>query len=175
MHRFIIIRVSLNWVNSLETKKMTVFWYVAPCSLLEIDRRFRGAYCFHHQGDKIALMIEAVNTSKTLANLYETTRCNIPEDGNFHTRRHENLKSHLVRKLSLYLICAKPDAWAHSLPFWRKKNVERVLKRNDRLKDVIFAQKYHIKLKKPWEKRLVVATERLASTRFLVNTCNLYI
>jgi hypothetical protein len=24
--------------------KMTVFWDVAPCSLVEINRRFRGAY-----------------------------------------------------------------------------------------------------------------------------------
>jgi hypothetical protein len=30
---------------------MTVFWDVEPCSLLEIDRRFRGAYCLHHQSD----------------------------------------------------------------------------------------------------------------------------
>jgi hypothetical protein len=28
---------------------MTVFWGDAPCSLVEIDRRFGGAYCVHHQ------------------------------------------------------------------------------------------------------------------------------
>jgi hypothetical protein len=33
--------------------KMAVFWDVAPCSLLDIDRRFRGAYCLHHQGDAL--------------------------------------------------------------------------------------------------------------------------
>jgi hypothetical protein len=29
---------------------MAVFWYrpTAPCSLVEIDRRFRGAYWLHH-------------------------------------------------------------------------------------------------------------------------------
>jgi hypothetical protein len=27
-----------------------VFWDVAPCSHVEVDRRFRGAYCLHHQG-----------------------------------------------------------------------------------------------------------------------------
>jgi hypothetical protein len=32
--------------------KMAVVWNVAPCSLVEIDRRFRGAYCPHHQGDR---------------------------------------------------------------------------------------------------------------------------
>jgi hypothetical protein len=31
--------------------KMTVLWDIAPCSLVEVYRRFRGAYCLHHQGD----------------------------------------------------------------------------------------------------------------------------
>jgi hypothetical protein len=31
---------------------MTVFWDVAPCSLGEIDRRFKGLYRFSHQGDE---------------------------------------------------------------------------------------------------------------------------
>jgi hypothetical protein len=30
--------------------KMAVFWDVAPRSLVDIDRRFRGAYCPRHQG-----------------------------------------------------------------------------------------------------------------------------
>jgi hypothetical protein len=28
--------------------KMIVIWDVAPCSLVETDRRFRGAYGLHH-------------------------------------------------------------------------------------------------------------------------------
>jgi hypothetical protein len=28
---------------------MAAFWDVAPCSLVEVDQRFRGAYCIHHQ------------------------------------------------------------------------------------------------------------------------------
>jgi hypothetical protein len=28
--------------------KMAVFWVVAPCSLVEVYRRFRGACCFHY-------------------------------------------------------------------------------------------------------------------------------
>jgi hypothetical protein len=31
--------------------KMAVFWDVAPCSLVDIVRRFRGTYCLHHQGE----------------------------------------------------------------------------------------------------------------------------
>jgi hypothetical protein len=42
----------------------------------------------------IALMMEAVSTSETTVNFYQTTRCNIPEDSHLHTRRRENLKSH---------------------------------------------------------------------------------
>jgi hypothetical protein len=31
--------------------KMTVFWDVTPCSLVEACRCVTGAYCLHHQGD----------------------------------------------------------------------------------------------------------------------------
>jgi hypothetical protein len=31
--------------------KMTAFWDIVPCSFVGEDRRFRGAYCLHHQGD----------------------------------------------------------------------------------------------------------------------------
>jgi hypothetical protein len=54
---------------------------------VEIDGRFRGAYCFHQQGDVssglIALIMEAVTTSEALVNFYETTQHNIAEDPNF--------------------------------------------------------------------------------------------
>jgi hypothetical protein len=48
---------------------------VAPCSLLRVDQRFRGAYCLKHF---IALM-EAVRTSETSVYSNETTRRYIPE------------------------------------------------------------------------------------------------
>jgi hypothetical protein len=35
----------------VKTLKFRVFWDVAPCSHVEVDRRFRGAYCLHHQGN----------------------------------------------------------------------------------------------------------------------------
>jgi hypothetical protein len=31
--------------------RMTVFWDVAPCSLVEVYRRFRNACYLHHQDD----------------------------------------------------------------------------------------------------------------------------
>jgi hypothetical protein len=30
---------------------MTAFCDISPCNLVEADRHFRGAYCFHHQDD----------------------------------------------------------------------------------------------------------------------------
>jgi hypothetical protein len=39
----------------------------------------------------IALMMEAVNTSETSANFYQTARRNIPQDSRLHARRRENL------------------------------------------------------------------------------------
>jgi hypothetical protein len=35
---------------------MTAFWNIAPCSVVELGRRFRAAYCFHHQGDEYNLI-----------------------------------------------------------------------------------------------------------------------
>jgi hypothetical protein len=37
---------------------MAVFWGVTPCSLIDVDRRFRGAYCLHYQ---VALILEAAS------------------------------------------------------------------------------------------------------------------
>jgi hypothetical protein len=52
--------------------------------LLDIYRRFRGAYW-------LTVMME----TKFLRNVGHTMRCNISEGSHIHTRRHENLKSHL--------------------------------------------------------------------------------
>jgi hypothetical protein len=32
--------------------KMTIFRNVVPCSLVDTNRRFRGAYSLHHQSDR---------------------------------------------------------------------------------------------------------------------------
>jgi hypothetical protein len=45
--------------------KMTIFWDVVTCSLVEV---------------RTALMMEAASTSETSVNLYQTIWCNIPED-----------------------------------------------------------------------------------------------
>jgi hypothetical protein len=82
--------------------KFGVFWDVAPCSHAEVDQRFRGAYCLHHQDDE-ALMMESVRTSETSVNFNMTTRRYIPEDSKLHTRRRENVKSQIL-SLSEYFM-----------------------------------------------------------------------
>jgi hypothetical protein len=53
-------------------------------------------------------MMEAARTSETLVNFYQTTRRYNPEDSNLHTRRRENLKSYLGRKVAYP--CIKKEA-----------------------------------------------------------------
>jgi hypothetical protein len=75
-------------------------------------------------------MMEAVSTSETLVNFYQTTRCYNPEDSNLHTHRRENLKSylglyHLIYFSSVHYIylvrsmltaAISPCSWAHCTP-----------------------------------------------------------
>jgi hypothetical protein len=72
----------MNFMALLQTMNFRVFLDVAPCSHVEVDLSFRGAYRLH-QGDKwmiTALMMEAVRTSETSVNFNMTTRRYIPED-----------------------------------------------------------------------------------------------
>jgi hypothetical protein len=39
-------------VLTVASMKMKAFWGIAPYSLVEVDRRFRGAYCTHNQGNE---------------------------------------------------------------------------------------------------------------------------
>jgi hypothetical protein len=47
-NRVNIVRVQ---VLKAANVKFAVFWDVALCCHFEVDRRFRGTYCLHHQGD----------------------------------------------------------------------------------------------------------------------------
>jgi hypothetical protein len=70
--------------------KMTVFWVVAPCSLVEINRRFRDA-----------MMMVAVSISETSVNFYETIRRNIPEDS--HLQKEHRLRVFNNRVLKIII------------------------------------------------------------------------
>jgi hypothetical protein len=54
--------------------KKAIFWDVAPCSLVDTDRHF------------ITLKMEAVSSSETSINIYQTAQCYIPQDGHLEVR-----------------------------------------------------------------------------------------
>jgi hypothetical protein len=56
------------------TMKIAVFWDVALCSLVGTDRRFRV----------FTLIMEAVSSSVTFANMYQTQWCYTSEDSHLH-------------------------------------------------------------------------------------------
>jgi hypothetical protein len=72
-------------------------------------RRFRGTCCLHHQGNEIALMMEAASTSQTSVNFYQTTRRYNPEDSHLHTRRRENIRSYLANLYGEATLPHRPD------------------------------------------------------------------
>jgi hypothetical protein len=67
---------------------------MAPHSLIEVDRRFRGAYWLNHQGAS-----------------------HISESCHLHTRRRENLKSHKssLRIMPAELSSSKQEEWAKEM------------------------------------------------------------
>jgi hypothetical protein len=67
------------------------------CSLTEVYRRFRGACYLHHHLSKHLWNVRYV---------YQTTRCNNPEDSQLHTRHYENKKSyHFFHSFGVFLTC----------------------------------------------------------------------
>jgi hypothetical protein len=65
--------------------KMTAFWNIAPCTLVEVDRRFQSCVTV----SIIVLMIRAVRASETWVYFNEATRSYIPEDCHLYTYRRE--------------------------------------------------------------------------------------
>jgi hypothetical protein len=64
--------------------KIIAFWDVAPCSLVGLDRRFRGAYCLNWRRQYAPL--------KTSVYIFECS--------NLHTHRRETLKSQTMSKFA---------------------------------------------------------------------------
>jgi hypothetical protein len=79
--------------------KFTVFWDVAPCSFVGVDRRFSGVYYLHHQGhDSI---MEAVCTSEMSVHFNVATRRYIPEDCKLNILETVLIQAHIFQSYSL--------------------------------------------------------------------------
>jgi hypothetical protein len=71
------------------SKKMAVFQVVAPCNLVEVYRRFTGAYYFHyleHNSPK-----DGGSTFETSVNFYQNTLLNNLEKSNSAAQNHKGL------------------------------------------------------------------------------------
>jgi hypothetical protein len=90
--------------------KTTVFWDFAPSSLIEVGRHFR----------EIALMMEAVDTSETSPDLFQTTQCNNRED----SRLRETLVSYRVTGLrNLHTFLRRNFLCVHHRKTWQPRKV----------------------------------------------------
>jgi hypothetical protein len=70
--------------------KITAFWDTASYNVISVPEVLTASIIGR------SLKMEAVITSVTSVNFYETTRRIIQEDCHLHARRHKNLESHLV-------------------------------------------------------------------------------
>jgi hypothetical protein len=79
----------------------TTYWQmIYSTSLLLRIRKFHGSI-------SAALMMEAANRSETSVNICQTTRRNNLEESHLHTRRRENLKSHLFNFCAMSVLCSR--------------------------------------------------------------------
>jgi hypothetical protein len=68
---------------------------IAPCSPVEVDRRFNDAYFI------ISATTMEIHTSETSVYFNETTRCRISDGCHLHSRRRENLKSQVDKFIAM--------------------------------------------------------------------------
>jgi hypothetical protein len=73
----------------------TAVWVIASCSIVEVDRRFRGAYYLH----RFSSMMEAVRASEMQVRFYEATGHYFPE-GCLSSLRIQSEKKTLICKES---------------------------------------------------------------------------
>jgi hypothetical protein len=91
-------------------------------------------------------MMEAASTSETSVSMYQTTRRNNPEHSHRHTRRRENLKSHLCKIIFLYFI--------HRIGVnWKKKHILEV---------------FYLRLQVKWDNNFYIRRSENLKSHFIV-------
>jgi hypothetical protein len=110
--------------------KMSVFWDVAPCSLVNTDWSFREAYCLHHQGNSITTKLHSATSQKTAVFILVSARASNLTDlkcksgdlvGQFKSRNRENRRCRNISRNFSVLIRAEcdvaPSCWKHTCVF----------------------------------------------------------
>jgi hypothetical protein len=98
VHLYSEINFSLPVLVKVHTsiKNKFGFWDMTPCSLMEVYRRFDDIYCHHLLVSDWAKQIiskKQVTRSFSSVNVYQTTRCHIPQGSTVRSQRRGNLKS----------------------------------------------------------------------------------
>jgi hypothetical protein len=106
--------------NRGETKghySVTVFWYTAPCSLVEIEHRFKGAYSFHYHMNGTAKKVTGRGAAWMARFIAATLSRSIT------TRNQKQMSAHrpLIRTLFSHVLSAvgrkcTTDSWYPLFP-----------------------------------------------------------
>lgn len=80
----------------------SIFWAIMPCSMLKVNKNFRGMCCFNccllHTGFLLVSFINPEDgsdmSSETLVDFKWTSQCCIPENRTPHNQHCESLKSY---------------------------------------------------------------------------------
>jgi hypothetical protein len=87
----VFFRIILQVMNILWTN-MTVCWYVAPCDLIEFDRRFRGTCCLHRSDYTSSKHLQNVGQFLQIRrrSILKTSSCSPPRNRKSYPWRQRN-------------------------------------------------------------------------------------
>jgi hypothetical protein len=107
------IPLSFNSFFTLNITKLRVSWDVEPCRHFEENRRFRGAYCLHHQGSPWLQVLTAASTKFRV--FWDVAPCSHVEvDWRFETTKRRSTSTWLqgtTSQKTLNLILATVRTW----------------------------------------------------------------
>jgi hypothetical protein len=108
--------------------KTTVFSDVAPCSLVGTDRCFRGAYCLHHQGERLLQLYQlatkqthcviqnfiTLRSGKSNSNVRETAKQlprNLMDGHRFPSGACLHIQNAVLRTTHIFIQCNGEAFW----------------------------------------------------------------
>jgi hypothetical protein len=105
--------------------KMKTLWDIASCSLLGLDRRFRGAYCLHHQRDHASFQkalifrVMYLRFSQMASNLFISAVCAVSTHWPSDLSRLHFMLSHVNWHAFIIFHIFYSSLLCHQMPFLR--------------------------------------------------------